>query len=42
MGRIQSTNHKIGNYKINKISLSFFGDKIYIRNNGYDGLAFGY
>ena len=37
MNRIQSKNHKIGTYKINKISLPCFDDKIYIRNNRYDG-----
>ena len=30
MNRIQSKNHKIGTYEINMISLSCFGDKIYI------------
>ena len=39
---IQSKNHRIGNYKINKISLSCFDDKIHILDNGYDGLALGY
>ena len=42
MNRIQSKDHKIGTYKINKISLSFFNDKIYIQSNGFDGLALGY
>ena len=42
MNRIQSNDHIIGTYKINKISLSCFDDRIYIQNNGYDGLAFGY
>ena len=42
MNRIQSKHHKIGTYEINKISLSCFDDKIYIQNNGYDGLALGY
>ena len=40
--RIQSKNHKIGTYKINKNSLSRFDDKIYIQNNGFDGLVLGY
>ena len=31
-----------GTYEINKISLSCFDYKIYIENNGYDGLALGY
>ena len=29
-------------YELNKSSLSFFYDKMYIQNNGYDGLALGY
>ena len=42
MNRIQIKDHKIGTYKMNKISLSCFDDKIYIKNNGCDGLAPGY
>ena len=42
MNRIQSKDHKTGNYEINKISLSCFDDKIHIQNNGCDGLALGY
>ena len=42
MNRIQSKDHKIGTYKINKISLSCFDDKTYIQSNGCDGLALGY
>ena len=42
MNRIQGKDHRIGTYEINKISLPYFGDKIYIKNNGYDGLALGY
>ena len=42
MNRIQSKDHKIGTYEINKISLSCFNDKIYIQNNRYDGLALDY
>ena len=38
VNRIQSKDHKISN----KISLSCFGDKIYIQNNGYNGLAIAY
>ena len=30
MNRIQSKNHRIGNYEINKFSLPCFDDKIYI------------
>ena len=42
MNRIQSKDHGIGTYEINKISLSCFDDKIHIQNNGCDGLALGY
>ena len=42
INRIQSKDHIIGSYEINKISLSCFYDKVYIQNNGYDGLALGY
>ena len=42
MNRIQSKDHRIGTYEINKIPLPCFDDKIYIQNNGYNGLAFGY
>ena len=42
MKRVQSKNHKIGTYEINKISLSCFYDKTYIQSNGCDGLAHGY
>ena len=39
---IQSKDQRIRTYEINKISLSYFYDKIYIQKNGYDGLALGY
>ena len=39
MNRIQSVDHKIGTYEINKISSSCFHDQIYIKNNGYNGLG---
>ena len=42
MNRIQSKDHKIKTYKINKTPLSFFDYKIYIQINGYDALGFGY
>ena len=42
MNRIQSKDNRIGTYEINKISLSCIDDKTYIRDNGYDDLAFGY
>ena len=37
MNRIQSEDYGIGTYEINRISLSNFDDKIYIK--GYDELA---
>ena len=42
MNRIQSKDHRIRTYEINKISLSCSDDKIYIQNNRCDGLALGY
>ena len=39
MNKIQSKNHTIETYNSNKISLSYFDDKIYIQNNVYDGLV---
>ena len=42
MNRIQSKDHGAGTYEINKIALSYFDDKIYIQNNGYDVIALGY
>ena len=42
MNRIQSKDLRKGTYEINKISLSWFDDKIHILNNGYDGLALCY
>ena len=42
MNRIQSKDHRIGIYDISNIYLSCFDDKIYIQNNGCDGLALGY
>ena len=42
MNRIQSKDHRIQTYEISKISLFCFTEKIYIQNNGYDGLALGY
>ena len=41
MNRIQNKD-RIGTYKSNKISLSWFDDKMYILNYGYDGLTLGY
>ena len=42
MNRIQSKDHRTGTYKVNKISLYCFDDKIFVQKNGYDGLALGY
>ena len=42
MNRIQSKNHRIRTYEIDATSLSCLNDKIYILNNGYDGLALNY
>ena len=42
MNRIQSKDHKIRTYEINKFSLSCFDDEIYIQNNGCDGVALGH
>ena len=42
MNRIQSKNHRIGTYEINKSSLPCFDDKIHILKNEYDGLALCY
>ena len=40
MKRIQSKKHKVGTYKINKISLSCFDDKRFILNDGIHTLAY--
>ena len=42
VNRIQSKDHGIGTYEINKILLSCFHDKIYTQNNWYDQLALSY
>ena len=42
MNRIQSKDHRIGTFKINKNWLSCFDNKICIQNNGNDGLDLGY
>ena len=42
MNSIQRKDHRIGTYEINKISLSCFEEKIYIRKNGCDKLALRY
>ena len=42
MNRIQSKDHILGAYEINKTFFSCFEDKLYIQNNGYNELALGY
>ena len=42
MNRIRNKNHRIRTYEIDKTSSSWFHDKLYILNNGYDGLKFVY
>ena len=42
MNRIQIKDHKIGTSEIKKIYLTCLDDKIYILNNGFDGLVLGY
>ena len=42
MNRTQSKDQIIGKYETNKISLSYFDDKIYIQNSRYDGLVLRY
>ena len=42
INRIQSKDRRRGTYEINKISLFCFDDKMYIQNNGCDGLALVY
>ena len=42
MNGIQRKYQRIETYEIKKISLSCFDDKIYIQDNGCDGLALGY
>ena len=39
MNRIDSKDHRIGTYEINKISLPYFDDRIHIQKSGYDRLA---
>ena len=40
MRRIQGKKHKMGTYEINKISLSVFGDKRFVLNNGIHTLTY--
>ena len=38
--KIQGKRHKMGTYRINKISLSCFDDKIFVLNDGIHKLAY--
>ena len=40
MRKIQGKKHKMGTYKINKMSLSCFSDKRLVSNNGIHTLAY--
>ena len=40
MKRIQDKKHKIGTYKIHKISLSCFDNKSYVSDDGIHNLAY--
>ena len=40
MRRIQAKKHKVGTYKIDKISLSCFDDKRFVRNDGIHTLTY--
>ena len=40
MRRIQSKKHKLGTYKINKMSLLCFDDKRFVLDNGIHTLAY--
>ena len=42
VNKIQRKDHRIGVYEINKVFFLCFSGKIYIQNNGCDGIAFGY
>ena len=42
MKTIRSSNHQLGSYELNKVSLSCFDDKRYIANNGIKSFASGH
>ena len=42
MKTIRSSNHQLGSYELNKVSLSCFDDKRYIVNNGINSFAYGH
>ena len=41
MKTIRSSNHQLGSYELNKVSLSCFDDKRYIANDGINSFAYG-
>ena len=42
VNKTQNKDYEIGTYEINKISLSWVDDKIYILNDRYEKLALGF
>ena len=42
MRTIRSNNHNIGSYEINKLSLSIFDDKRYLRKDGVRSYTYGH
>ena len=42
MKTIRSDYHHLGSYELNKVSLSSFDDKRYIRKNGINSYAYGH
>ena len=42
MKTIRSQNHQLRSYKINKVSLSCFDDKIYLLKDGIHSYAYGH
>ena len=42
MKTIRSSNHQLGSYELNKVSLSCFDDKRYIADNGVNSFAYGH
>ena len=42
MKTIQSNHHQLGSYELNKVSLSCFGDKRFLLDNGIKSYAYGH
>ena len=42
MKTIRSSNHQLGSYELNKVSLSCFDDKRYIANDGINSFSYGH